>query len=62
MNNSYRPYSYYNQILKNLFSRERVNAWFFVTFNIILSHIFPEIPQVVLKILTYIDIRLVLLS
>ena len=27
---------------QNVFSRERVNLWFFVTFNIIISYIFPE--------------------
>ena len=27
---------------KNVSSKERVNPWFFVTFNIILKHIFPE--------------------
>ena len=27
---------------KNVSSRERVKRWFFVTFNIIISHIFPE--------------------
>ena len=36
---------------KNLFSKERVKPWFFVTFNIIISYIFPEnfieTPQVV---------------
>ena len=40
--------------LKKVSSRERVIPWFFVTFNIIISHIFPEnfieIPQVVQKI------------
>ena len=39
---------------KNVSSEERVKPWFFVTFNIIISHIFPEnfigIPQVVQKI------------
>ena len=39
---------------KNVSSRERVKPWFFVTFNIIISYIFPEnvieIPQVVQKI------------
>ena len=39
---------------KNVFSKGRVTLWFFVTFNIIISHIFPEnfieIPQVVQKI------------
>ena len=39
---------------KNVFSRERTKSWFFVTFNIIISHIFLEcfilIPQVVQKI------------
>ena len=36
---------------KNVSSKERVKPWFFVTFNIIIKHIFPEhfieIPQVV---------------
>ena len=27
---------------KAAFSRERVKPWFFVTFNIIIRHIFPE--------------------
>ena len=40
--------------LKNVSSIERVEPWFFVTFNIILKHIFPEnfieFPQVVQKI------------
>ena len=27
---------------KNVSSKERVKLWFFVTFNIIISHIFPE--------------------
>ena len=40
--------------LKNVSSKERVKSWFFVTFNIIQSHIFPEnfveIPQVVQKL------------
>ena len=35
-------------------SKERLNPWFFMTINIIISHIFPEnfieIPQVVQKI------------
>ena len=35
---------------KNISSKERVELWFFVTFNIIIIHIFPEnftqIPQV----------------
>ena len=39
---------------KNLSSKEKVKSCFFVTFNIITSHIFPEdfikIPQVVQKI------------
>ena len=39
---------------KNLFSRERVKPWFFVTFNVIISYISPksfiEIPQLVQKI------------
>ena len=38
----------------NISSREKVKPWFFVTFNNIISHIFPknviEIPQVVQKI------------
>ena len=40
--------------LKNVSSKESVKPWFFVTFNIIISHIFPknfiEIPQIVLKL------------
>ena len=40
--------------LKNVCSKEKVNPWFFVTFNIIISHIFPEnfieIPLVAQKI------------
>ena len=40
--------------LKIASSKERVKPWFFVTFNIILRHIFPEnfieFPQVVQKI------------
>ena len=40
--------------LKNVSSKERVKPWFIVTFNIIISHSFPEnfieIPQVVQKI------------
>ena len=40
--------------LKNVFSIERVEPWFFVTFNIILKHIFSEnfieFPQVVQKV------------
>ena len=28
--------------LKNVSSKERLKPWFFVTFNIIISHIFPE--------------------
>ena len=40
--------------LKNVSSKERVKPWFSVTFNIIISPIFPEnfieIPQVVQKI------------
>ena len=36
---------------KNVSSKERVKPWFFVTFCIIISHIFPgnfiEIPEVV---------------
>ena len=39
---------------KNVSSKEWMKPWFFVTFNIIISHIFPEnfieIPQVVQKI------------
>ena len=39
---------------QNVSSRERVKCWFLLTFNIIVSYIFPEnfieIPQVVLKI------------
>ena len=39
---------------KSVFSKEREKPWFFVTFNIILRHIFPEnfieFPQVVQKI------------
>ena len=39
---------------KNLSSKERVKPWCFVTFNVILRHIFPEnfieFPQVVPKI------------
>ena len=39
---------------KNVSSKERVKPWFFVTFNIILRHMFPEnfieFPQVVQKI------------
>ena len=38
---------------KNVSSKERIKPWLFVTFNIIISHIFPEnfieIPQVVQK-------------
>ena len=38
---------------KNVSSKERVKPWFFVTFNIIISHIFPEnfieFPQVFQK-------------
>ena len=38
----------------NVSSKERVKRWFFGTFNIIISHIFPEnfieIPQVVQKL------------
>ena len=40
--------------LKNVSFIERVEPWFFATFNIILKHIFPEnfieFPQVVQKI------------
>ena len=39
---------------KSVSSKEREKPWFFVTFNIILRHIFPEnfveFPQVVQKI------------
>ena len=39
---------------KVLSSKERVKPWFFVTFNVIISHIFPEnfieITQIVKKI------------
>ena len=39
---------------KNVSSKERVKLWVFVTFNIIIRHIFPEnfieIPQVVQKL------------
>ena len=39
---------------KNVSSKERAKSWFFVTFNIILKHIFPEnfieFSQVVQKI------------
>ena len=39
---------------KSVFSKEREKPWFFVTFDIILRHIFPEnfieFPQVVQKI------------
>ena len=39
---------------KNVSSKERVKAWFFVTFNIIIRHIFSEnfieIPHVVQKL------------
>ena len=39
---------------KNISSKGRVKPWFILTFNIIISHIFPEIfieiPQVVQKI------------
>ena len=42
---------------KHASSKERVTPWFFVTFNIILSHIFPEnfneIPQVAQKLCRY---------
>ena len=42
--------------LKNVSSIDRVEPWFFVTFNIILKHIFPEnfieFPQVALDFLT----------
>ena len=40
--------------LKTAFSNEKVKPWFFVTFNIIINHIFPEnsieIPQVIQRI------------
>ena len=40
--------------LENVYSKERVKPWFFVTFNIISKHIFPEnfieFPQFVQKI------------
>ena len=40
---------------KNVYSKERTKPWFFMIFNIILRHIFPEdfieFPQVVQKIL-----------
>ena len=39
---------------KSVYSKDRVKPWFFVTFNTILRHIFPEnfieFPQVVQKI------------
>ena len=39
---------------QNLFSRERVKPWFFVTFKVIISQIFPEnsteISQVIQEI------------
>ena len=39
---------------KNVFFKERIKPWFFVTFNIIISYILPEIfieiPQVAQKI------------
>ena len=35
---------------KNIFSTERLKPWFCVTFNIIISHNFPENFKVVLKI------------
>ena len=42
------------RFFRNVFSRERLKLWFFVTFNIIIGYIFPEnfieIPQVVQKI------------
>ena len=37
---------------KDASSIERVKPWFFVTFNIIISHIFPENFQSALTILT----------
>ena len=41
-----------------MFLREAVKLWFFVTFNIIISHIYPEnfieIPQLVQKIWNFI--------
>ena len=43
-----------NDFSKIVSSKEREKPWFFVTFNIILRHIFPEnfieFPQVVQKI------------
>ena len=40
--------------MPHISSKERVKPWFFVTFNVILRHIFPEnlieFPQVVQKI------------
>ena len=40
--------------LKIVSSKQKVKPWFFVTFKIIIRHIFPknfiEIPQVVLKL------------
>ena len=39
--------------LKNVSSRDRVKLWFFVTFNFVLRHFFPEnfieFPQVMKK-------------
>ena len=44
---------------KNVFSKDGVKSWFFVTFNIIISHIFPEnfnnIRQVAQKIWHHIE-------
>ena len=41
-------------VVKNVFFREMVKPFFFVTFNVITSHIFSEnfieIPELVLKI------------
>ena len=40
--------------LKNVSSKQKVKPWFFVTFNIFISHIFPEnyieIPQSIQKL------------
>ena len=48
------PLWFFKKCFKNVSSKERVKPWFFETFNIIISHIFPgnfiEIPQVVQKI------------
>ena len=47
---------------KNVFSRDRLKPWFVVTFDIILSHIFPgnfiEIPQIVFPFCGFFDISL----